>query len=192
MAAKWSCLVIRADCDMAGDQNLASRSHINVVLTENIAASATDPLACAGFSAILLIQRTLGPGDVAELAQAQILGIRSRTKLTAQLLDRAPELLTVGCFSVGTSQVDLDAARARGIPVFNTPFSNTRSVAELTIGEIVMLLRRIPQRSIAAHAGGWTSPHTALSKFVARRLKSSATRISARGSRTLPRPWACG
>jgi D-3-phosphoglycerate dehydrogenase len=84
-----------------------------------------------------------------------VLGIRSRTQVTTGLLDAAPALVAVGCFSVGTNQVDLDAARARGIPVFNAPFSNTRSVAELTIGEIVMLLRRITPRSEAAHAGGW-------------------------------------
>ena len=84
-----------------------------------------------------------------------ILGIRSRTQLTEEVLAAANRLMAVGCFSVGTNQVDLEAARARGIPVFNAPFSNTRSVAELVIGEIVMLLRRITPRSAAAHAGKW-------------------------------------
>ena len=77
-----------------------------------------------------------------------ILGIRSRTQLTAEVLDAAERLIAVGCFCVGTNQVDLDAARRRGMPVFNAPFSNTRSVAELVIGEIVMLLRRIFPRSV--------------------------------------------
>ena len=78
-----------------------------------------------------------------------LLGIRSRTQLTDEVLDAADRLIAVGCFSVGTNQVDLDArARKRGIPVFNAPFSNTRSVAELVIGEIVMLLRRIFPRSV--------------------------------------------
>ena len=84
-----------------------------------------------------------------------LLGIRSRTQLTPDIFTAADRLSVVGCFSVGTNQVDLDAARKRGIPVFNAPFSNTRSVAELVIGEIVMLLRRIFPRSVAAHEGAW-------------------------------------
>lgn len=84
-----------------------------------------------------------------------LLGIRSRTRLTDEIFADAERLTVVGCFSVGTNQVDLDAARRRGIPVFNAPFSNTRSVAELVIGEIVMLLRRIFPRSMAAHEGAW-------------------------------------
>jgi D-3-phosphoglycerate dehydrogenase len=84
-----------------------------------------------------------------------VLGIRSRTQLTEEVFATADRLFAVGCFSVGTNQVDLNAARCRGIPVFNAPFSNTRSVAELVIGEIVMLLRRIQPRSTAAHKGGW-------------------------------------
>jgi D-3-phosphoglycerate dehydrogenase len=89
-----------------------------------------------------------------------LLGIRSRTQLTHDIFSDADRLMTVGCFSVGTNQVDLDAARKRGIPVFNAPFSNTRSVAELVIGEIVMLLRRIFPRSAAAHEGGWDKSAT--------------------------------
>lgn len=89
-----------------------------------------------------------------------LLGIRSRTQLTHDVLSDAGGLMAVGCFSVGTNQVDLDAARRRGIPVFNAPFSNTRSVAELVIGEIVMLLRRIFPRSGAAHEGGWDKSAT--------------------------------
>ena len=84
-----------------------------------------------------------------------ILGIRSRTKMTAPVLEAADRLMAVGCFSVGVNQVDVDAAERLGVPVFNAPFSNTRSVAELVIGEIVMLLRRILPRSASAHLGGW-------------------------------------
>ena len=90
----------------------------------------------------------------------ELLGIRSRTQLTRDILADADRLTVVGCFSVGTNQVDLDAARRRGIPVFNAPFSNTRSVAELVIGEIVMLLRRIFPRSMAAHEGAWDKSAT--------------------------------
>src|SRR6185437_9754581 len=89
-----------------------------------------------------------------------ILGIRSRTQLTPEIFAAADRLIAVGCFSVGTNQVDLGAARSQGVPVFNAPFSNTRSVAELVIGEIVMLLRRILPRSIAAHGCGWDKSAT--------------------------------
>jgi D-3-phosphoglycerate dehydrogenase len=89
-----------------------------------------------------------------------LLGIRSRTQLTHDVFSDAGRLIAVGCFSVGTNQVDLEAARRRGIPVFNAPFSNTRSVAELVIGEIVMLLRRIFPRSVAAHQGDWDKSAT--------------------------------
>ena len=89
-----------------------------------------------------------------------IVGIRSRTKLKEEVFEAADRLIAVGCFSVGTNQVSLPSARVRGIPVFNAPFSNTRSVAELVIGEIVMLLRRIFSRSVAAHEGGWDKSAT--------------------------------
>jgi D-3-phosphoglycerate dehydrogenase / 2-oxoglutarate reductase len=89
-----------------------------------------------------------------------MLGIRSRTILTAEVFTHAERLIAVGCFSVGVNQVDTNAARLRGIPVFNAPFSNTRSVAELVTGEIVMLLRRTFPRSVAAHAGKWDKSAT--------------------------------
>ncbi|MDX3810524.1 MAG: phosphoglycerate dehydrogenase, partial [Bosea sp. (in: a-proteobacteria)] len=92
---------------------------------------------------------------IEKIRGVHVLGIRSRTQLTPEIFAAADRLFAVGCFSVGTNQVDLEAARQQGVPVFNAPFSNTRSVAELTIGEIVMLLRRIPDRSRSAHDGGW-------------------------------------
>ena len=84
--------------------------------------------------------------------------------MTADILEAADRLIAIGCFSVGTNQVDVDAARRHGIPVFNAPFSNTRSVAELVIGEIVILLRRIVARSNAAHEAAGTSPPTAATR----------------------------
>ena len=96
-----------------------------------------------------------GEGLAEALAGVHILGIRSRTQLGAGALASADRLITVGCFCIGTNQVALDAARDRGIPVFNAPFSNTRSVAELVLGQVVMLLRGIPAKSASAHAGGW-------------------------------------
>ncbi len=127
-----------------------------VLLLEGVNDSGVELLRSAGFANVERLTKAL---DGAALRNAvkgtALLGIRSRTQLTADVLASADQLLAVGCFSVGTNQVDLDAARKRGIPVFNAPFSNTRSVAELVIGEIVMLLRRIFPRSVAAHAGGW-------------------------------------
>ncbi len=126
-----------------------------IVLTENIASTARQVFAQAGLDDVQLLSHAIGLPDAPRIADTNVLGIRSRTTITATLLDTLPKLTAIGCFSVGTNQVDLAAARARGVPVFNAPFSNTRSVAELTIGEIVMLLRRILPRSASAHAGGW-------------------------------------
>src|SRR5262249_55077129 len=83
------------------------------------------------------------------------LGIRSATQLTERVISSASKLTAIGCFCIGINQVNLEAAQDRGIPVFNAPFSNTRSVAELVLGEIIMLMRGIPQRSAAAHRGEW-------------------------------------
>ena len=131
------------------------------LLLEGVNDSAVDLFKSAGFSNV---ERLIKALDGEALRQAvkgvSLLGIRSRTQLTEDVLASADQLLAVGCFSVGTNQVDLQAARKRGIPVFNAPFSNTRSVAELVIGEIVMLLRRIFPRSVAAHEGGWDKSAT--------------------------------
>src|SRR5690606_18949095 len=85
----------------------------------------------------------------------RIVGFRSRTQLDAEAIQAAPKLLAAGCFCIGTNQVDLDEARERGVPVFNAPYSNTRSVAELVVAEAVMLMRRVPERSNACHRGEW-------------------------------------
>ncbi len=127
-----------------------------VVLLEGISDRAVALFEAAGYRRIERHPKALeGAALETAVAGAHVLGIRSRTQLTAAALDGAGPLLAVGCFCIGTDQVDLRAARARGVPVFNAPFSNTRSVAELTVGEIVMLLRRILPRSARAHAGGW-------------------------------------
>jgi D-3-phosphoglycerate dehydrogenase / 2-oxoglutarate reductase len=133
---------------------------VRVLLAENIAPSANEAFTRIGIREISRVARAVGAQDARELAATQVLGIRSQTKVFADLLAAAPALISVGCFSVGTNQVDLEATRARGIPVFNAPYSNTRSVAELTIGEIVMLFRRVPHRSQAMHTGGWDKSAT--------------------------------
>ncbi len=137
--------------------NKPSVSHPEkLLLLENINDSAVELFMDAGFANVEQSAKALD-GDVLRkaLGGVTMLGIRSRTQLTSDSFTEAGQLIAVGCFSVGTNQVDLAAASRRGIPVFNAPFSNTRSVAELTIGEIVMLLRRIFPRSVAAHDGGW-------------------------------------
>ncbi len=133
-----------------------SKDKIRILLLEGVHDSGVALLRGAGYTQIDQRKKALDGAALAEaLHGVHILGIRSRTQLTAQVFEAANRLMAVGCFSVGTNQVELEAARAKGIPVFNAPFSNTRSVAELVIGEIVMLLRRITTRSAAAHAGQW-------------------------------------
>jgi D-3-phosphoglycerate dehydrogenase len=134
----------------------ANAEKAKLLLLEGVNDSAVELLETSGFSAIERLPKAL-EGDVLRkaLKGISLLGIRSRTALTQDVFAAADQLVAVGCFSVGTNQVDLNAARRRGIPVFNAPFSNTRSVAELVIGEIVMLLRQIFSRSVVAHDGGW-------------------------------------
>src|SRR5690349_10386790 len=132
------------------------KQKIRILLLENVNESAVRLFEANGYSEVEHLKKALDQADLKRaLSGVHMLGIRSRTQLTQDVLAAADRLMVVGCFSVGTNQVDLDAARRIGIPVFNAPFSNTRSVAELTIAEIVMLLRRIFPRSVSAHAGGW-------------------------------------
>jgi D-3-phosphoglycerate dehydrogenase len=139
----------------------SSNGSIRTLLLEGVNDSAVELFVSSNFSNIERLPKALdADGLLQAIKGVDLLGIRSRTQLTHEALAGADRLVAVGCFSVGTNQVDLDAARQRGIPVFNAPFSNTRSVAELVIGEIVMLLRRIFPRSSAAHKGGWDKSAT--------------------------------
>jgi D-3-phosphoglycerate dehydrogenase / 2-oxoglutarate reductase len=132
------------------------KDKIRVLLLEGVHDSAVELIRAAGYANLERLPKALDGKALAEaLRGVHLVGIRSRTQLDEAAFAAADRLIGVGCFSVGTNQVDLDAARRRGIPVFNAPFSNTRSVAELVIGEIVMLFRRILPRSAAAHAGAW-------------------------------------
>ncbi|MDB5589994.1 phosphoglycerate dehydrogenase [Enterovirga sp.] len=132
------------------------KDKIRVLLLEGVNDAAADLMVAAGYRNLERLPKALDEAALASaLRDVRILGIRSRTQMTEEVFAAAPRLITLGCFSVGTNQVDLPAARRRGIPVFNAPFSNTRSVAELVIGEIVMLLRRVTTRSEAAHRGAW-------------------------------------
>ena len=132
------------------------KDKIKVLLLEGIHESAVSLFTAAGYTNVTRLTKALDGEALRDaLLGVHIVGIRSRTKLTEEVFEAADRLIAVGCFSVGTNQVNLNSARVRGIPVFNAPFSNTRSVAELVIGEIVMLLRRIFPRSVSAHDGGW-------------------------------------
>lgn len=127
-----------------------------VALFENIHAQAVELFQRQGCEVIREIPAALeGAALVEALQGADIVGIRSKTQLSAEILRQAPQLMAVGCFCIGTDQVDLTAAQQMGIPVFNAPYANTRSVAELVLGEIIMLLRRIPDKNKAAHNGLW-------------------------------------
>src|SRR5471032_1042260 len=134
----------------------SSKGSIRTLLLEGVNDSAVELFVNANFSNIERLPKALdADGLLQAIKGIDLLGIRSRTQLTHEALAGADRLVAVGCFSVGTNQVDLDAARRRGIPVFNAPYSNTRSVAELVIGEIIMLMRRVFPRSIGAHDGRW-------------------------------------
>ncbi|MET0526834.1 MAG: phosphoglycerate dehydrogenase [Microvirga sp.] len=138
------------------EQYSLQKDKIRVLLLEGVNESAVELIRAAGYTNLTYLKTALDQDALIEAIQGvHLLGIRSRTQLTPEVFAAANRLIAVGCFSVGTNQVDLDAARHAGVPVFNAPFSNTRSVAELVIGEIVMLLRRAFPKSAAAHAGGW-------------------------------------
>lgn len=127
-----------------------------IVLFENIHPSAKEVFVAAGFDDVVTHASSLSPDALNEaLRGANLVGIRSRTHLDAALLADAPDLRAIGCFCIGTNQVDLDAAMMHGVPVFNAPFSNTRSVAELVLGEAILLLRRIPEKNARVHQGHW-------------------------------------
>ncbi|MFN7136296.1 MAG: phosphoglycerate dehydrogenase, partial [Thermomonas sp.] len=132
------------------------KQDIRVLLLEGISASAVEAFRAAGYTQIETHAKALPEDTLKErIAQAHIIGIRSRTQLTVDVLAEARRLIAVGCFCIGTNQVDLDAAELAGIPVFNAPYSNTRSVAELVVAQAVMLMRGIPQKNAQCHRGVW-------------------------------------
>jgi D-3-phosphoglycerate dehydrogenase len=132
------------------------KSKIKILLLEGIHASAVERFRNDGYTNIEHHPKSLPSPQLREAAgDAYFVGIRSATQLTREFFEHASRLAGVGCFCIGTNQVDLIAAEEYGVPVFNAPFSNTRSVAELVLAEIIFLMRGIPQRNAAAHSGGW-------------------------------------
>ncbi|RYF74475.1 MAG: phosphoglycerate dehydrogenase [Comamonadaceae bacterium] len=145
------------------------KSKIRFLLLEGIHPSAEEVLRNAGYTHIETLPKALQGEELkARLADVHFLGIRSQSQLTADVLSAATRLVAVGCFCIGTNQVDLNAARERGVAVFNAPYSNTRSVAELVLAEAILLLRGVPEKNALAHRGGWlksaTNSHEARGK----------------------------
>ena len=142
-------------------QTSLDKSRIKILLLEGVHPSAVEAFQADGYTNIATHAKALPEPQLLEaVSDAYFIGIRSATRLTASVLEHAPRLIGIGCFCIGTNQVDLDAAQLRGVPVFNAPFSNTRSVAELALAETILLLRGIPQRNAAAHHGGWVKTAT--------------------------------
>jgi D-3-phosphoglycerate dehydrogenase len=141
---------------MNNKQTSYPRNKIKILLLENVSESAVEELEDHGYSNIKRLSGALSEDELIKaLKGVHIVGIRSKTQLNKKVLESADKLLAVGCFCIGTNQVDLETATKRGIAVFNAPYSNTRSVAELVLGLFVMLIRRISDKNIAAHNGTW-------------------------------------
>jgi D-3-phosphoglycerate dehydrogenase len=144
------------------------KQDIKILLLEGVSQTALEALRAGGYSNIEFHEKALPEAELKRsIADAHLVGIRSRTNLTADVLNEARRLIAVGCFCIGTNQVDTATAESLGVPVFNAPYSNTRSVAELVIAEAVMLARGIPQKNALCHRGGW--------------MKSAAGSIEVRG-----------
>jgi D-3-phosphoglycerate dehydrogenase len=132
------------------------RGKIKILLLENISDSAVAELRADGYTSIKSISGALSEADLVKAVRGvHLLGIRSKTQITKNVIEAADKLLSIGCFCIGVNQVDLNAATQKGVAVFNAPYSNTRSVAELVIGLCVMLIRRVTDKNLAAHRGVW-------------------------------------
>src|SRR6056297_1756272 len=137
-------------------KNSLDKKKIRFLLLEGVHPSAVESLHKSGYHVIEQHKKALPPEELkAALKGVHFLGIRSRTQLTDDILAHADKLTAVGCFCIGTNQVDLEAATRRGVAVFNAPFSNTRSVAELVLAQAILLLRGVPEKNAKAHRGEW-------------------------------------
>ncbi len=137
------------------------KAKIKFLLLEGVHQSAVSLLENAGYTNIEYHKKALEGDELLDsIKDAHFVGIRSRTQLTREVLENAPKLNAIGCFCIGTNQVDLMAALERGVAVFNAPYSNTRSVAELVLAEAILLLRGVAEKSAAAHRGEWMKSAT--------------------------------
>ncbi len=132
------------------------KEKINILFLENISDAAIKKFADAGYNSVRKIPGALSEEElIKQVKNVHLLGIRSKTQITKNVLDNADKLQAIGCFCIGVNQVDLNEATKKGVTVFNAPYSNTRSVAELVIAASIMLIRRIPDKNKAAHEGIW-------------------------------------
>ena len=142
---------------MSNKKTSYPKQDIRVLLLEGVSQTAVETFRAAGYTQIEYHEKSLPEDELKRrIAEAHIVGIRSRSHLTDDVLSQARRLIAVGCFCIGTNQVDLDAAELAGIPVFNAPYSNTRSVAELVVAQAILLMRGIPQKNAECHRGGWS------------------------------------
>jgi len=132
------------------------KEKINILFLENISKAAAKKFTDAGYNSIKQVTGALSESDlIKEIKNVHLLGIRSKSKITKVVLDNAHKLQAIGCFCIGVNQVNLPEATKKGVTVFNAPYSNTRSVAELVIASSIMLIRKIPDKNKAAHEGRW-------------------------------------
>ena len=141
---------------MATEKTSYPKEKIKILLLENISETAIQNIQSAGYASVKKMSGALSEEDlIKEIKDVHMLGIRSKTQVTKKVLEHAQKLQAIGCFCIGTNQVDLKNATQHGVTVFNAPYSNTRSVAELVIAASIMLIRRIPDKNAAAHNGQW-------------------------------------
>jgi len=141
---------------MEAEKTSYPKEKVRILFLENISDTAVRNFRQNGYTQVEKISKALSEADlIREIKDVHILGIRSKTKITANVLEAARKLQAIGCFCIGVNQVDLNTATKKGVAVFNAPYSNTRSVAELVIGAAIMLIRRIPDKNKAAHEGIW-------------------------------------
>ncbi len=147
---------------MADKKNTSyPKEKINILFLENISNSAVDQFSQTGYSSIKKINGAISEAElIKEIKNIHLLGIRSKTQITKAVLQAATKLQAIGCFCIGVNQVDINAATEHGVAVFNAPYSNTRSVAELVIGASIMLIRKITDKNMAAHQGKWMKDAT--------------------------------
>src|SRR5689334_19768172 len=139
-----------------GNSTSYPKERIRILFLENISEVAVKNFHKQGYEKVEKINKALTEEQlIEEIKDVHILGIRSKTQITKKVLDAAKKLQAIGCFCIGVNQVDLKAATKNGVVVFNAPYSNTRSVAELVIGASIMLIRRVPDKNKAAHEGFW-------------------------------------
>ncbi|WP_075184858.1 phosphoglycerate dehydrogenase [Teredinibacter haidensis] len=137
------------------------KEKIKFLLLEGVSPSSVESLKNAGYTNIDYVKTALAEDELIDrIKDAHFVGLRSRTQLTRRVFESAPKLVAAGCFCIGTNQVDLEAAQEHGVAVFNAPYSNTRSVAELVIAEAILLLRGVPAKNAGCHRGEWNKSAT--------------------------------